>query len=243
MTVTPARSVEIDGLFNMRDLGGFRAGDQTTKWQTLYRSDALDRVTQQGREQFAALGIATIVDLRDDSERQLALTALPGVTIVPSPILQGINDSIRDPGITIEAFYAWLVREHGTNYVNALRQVTNALNTPVLVHCTAGKDRTGTLVAMALLSIGVDRDDVLHDYSQSEHHLAGEWADRHRANFLQAGYTLTPNLERLLARSPAETLDETLTLLETEHGSVPEYLRAHGMREPDFQHLAASLLD
>lgn len=230
-------------MHNLRDVGGYRAGDQTTKWRTLYRSDAFDRLTDRGREQFSELNIARVIDLRDDSERSFAPSALPPeTTVIANPIFQGVDATIRNPNATIEEFYLHLVGNHGTNYVSALQHILVEPDAAVLVHCTAGKDRTGTLVALALTSIGVDSDDILHDYAQTELLLSGAWAERHLAMMREHGIAITPTLERLLVSSPTEALSQTLEFIEQRFGSVADYLTAHGFSASELDALATKLL-
>lgn len=244
MKTAPERRVIVDGMYNLRDIGGYRSGSQRTKWQTLYRSDALHHITPLGVNQFSQLGIETIIDLRDDVERAHQPTALPtDVRVIASPIFQGVDATINDPNISIGGFYSNLLENYAPNYVRGIRHIIENNDGPVLVHCTAGKDRTGTLVALALTAIGVDREDVLHDYAQTELYLAGEWADRHIEHMQLLGVKLTPALRDLLVRSPRETLDATLVSVEAQHGSVVDYLRAHGLSEHELDQLAELLLE
>lgn len=244
MTSAPERRVLVDGMYNLRDIGGYRSGSQRTKWQTVYRSDALHRLTPLGIDQFSRLGIETIIDLRDDVERAHQPTALPGaVRVIASPIFQGVDATINDPDISIGTFYSNLIENYTPNYVRGIRHIIEHNDGPVLVHCTAGKDRTGTLVALALTAIGVDREDVLHDYAQTEQYLAGEWADRHIEHMQSLGIELTPALRDLLVRSPSETLDAALASVESQHGSIVDYLRAHGLSDHEIDLLAALLLE
>jgi protein-tyrosine phosphatase len=243
MPHSAVRTIDVEGVYNLRDVGGYRAGGQITKWQTLYRSDALDKLTDRGREQLHDLGIARVVDLRDDSERRFAPSALADTSvIVANPIFQGVDDTLRRPDVTLEEFYLHLVANFGANYVAALRHILATDDQPVLVHCTAGKDRTGTLVAFTLNAVGVDNDDVLHDYAQTEQLLSGEWAEQHLSLMLSHGVTLTPSIERLLFASPTEALAHTLDYVEREFGSVSGYLRAHGFTEHERETLSAKLL-
>lgn len=243
MTESFSRTVEVEGLHNLRDVGGYRAGDQTTRWRRLLRSDAPHQLTERGQQQFDALEIATVIDLRDDLERRFAPSQLVGRTsVVENPIFQGVDTTINDPDFGLEDFYRYLIDHHGENYVSALRVIAASNQQPVLVHCTAGKDRTGTVVAFALTAVGVDRDDILHDYAQTESLLAREWAEQHVALMQQHGLTITPKLRRLLVASPVEALDDTLHHIDRTHGSVRDYLSAHGLHENDLNALATLLL-
>jgi protein-tyrosine phosphatase len=244
MSETRTRHIQVDGLYNLRDIGGYRSGSQHTKWQTLYRSDALHRITPTGLNRFSALNVGTVLDLRDDTERAYSPSLLPqDVQIIASPIMQSIGDTLTTSGISIHSLYQNLLENYAANYVRGIRYVLNNAHAPVLVHCTAGKDRTGTFVALVLLAIDVDREDVLHDYAQTENLLAGEWAQQHLSVMRSTGLDITPELHTLLVQSPSEALDSALARLEQRFGSVGDYLRAHGLSDAERDALADMLLE
>lgn len=215
-----------------------------TRWQTLYRSDALHRITEPGAEQFASLGVHTILDLRDDFERRTHTTNFHSAPrIVVSPITTDVSDSIRSPDVTLERLYLEFIDQSGEKYANALRHISTAREgAAVLVHCTAGKDRTGTVIALTLTAIGVDRDDVLHDYAETERLLEGEWADRHIEWMKSHGFVINENLRRVLVQSPVDALDNTLAHIDERYGSVVDYLRMHGLTDLEIDDLAQALL-
>lgn len=238
-----SRSIPVDGLFNLRDTGGYRAGDRRTRWGRLLRSDGLHHLGDAGRAQLDALGLGLVLDLRDDAEREHAPSLVsPGTRIVANPIFQSATESLR-AGITLEGLYRHLLDDHGANYAIGLDRIASADERPVLVHCTAGKDRTGTLVALALTAVGVDRDDVLHDYALTEQNLAGPWLDRHVDMLTQYGVEITPEIMRLLGGSPAEALDGALNHVISRHGSVRDYLRACGLDDAQLDRLGERLTE
>lgn len=194
--------------------------------------------------QFNELGVSTVLDLRDDSERTYAPSVLPeNVQIIPSPIMQSIGNTLNDADVSIHSFYQNLVDTYATNYVRGIRHLINNADGPVLVHCTAGKDRTGTFIALVLLAMDVDREDVLNDYAQTEEYLAGEWANQHIAFMRASGLEITANLHTLLVQSPSDALDSALTRIEQRYGSVPDYLRTHGLSDAEMQSLGELLLE
>ena len=241
MTET-TRTLTVDGLFNLRDLGGLRAGDRTVLPGRVLRSDGLFRLTDTGREQLDALGVATALDLRDDAERahQPSLVS-DAVTVVPTPMFQGAAQSVRD-GISLEALYRDLLDGFGENYAVAVRRLATHDERPVLVHCTAGKDRTGTVVALALSAIGVDRDEIIADYALTEQNLAGQWVDAHIDMLDRFGVAITPELMRLVGGSPASAMAETLDYVAERYGSARAYLLGNGVTEAELAALERRLL-
>ena len=170
----PARRLELEGAWNFRDLGGYRARDgRRLRWRRLFRADGLDRLTATDLEQIERLRLRTVIDLRTGDEvarGRLATTAGRG-RLVPPPDarrpsapgpLRHLDRPVRRPSstsawsppppTTVAAFLAWSATRH---------------RYPLVFHCFAGKDRTGILTALVLGLLGVADDDIAADYALS----------------------------------------------------------------------------
>ena len=110
----------------------------------------------------------------------------------------------------------------------------------VLVHCTAGKDRTGVAVALMLEAVGTDRDAVISDYAVSEPNLAGPWADRMLAGIEQMGAPLTPEIRELMTGTPPAAIEQALTWID-EHGGSAAYLQSGGLTDTELDALRVRL--
>ncbi len=160
-TKTPAeRVINPEGTTNFRDLGGYVAYDGSdVAWRTLFRSDSLDRLTEEGVETFLALGIRTVVNLRSEN---VDTVDVPGVTSAANmiPLPWHMTGAIEDVCQTYRNF-VW-------DNLNVFREVflllADAENLPLLFHCAAGKDRTGVLAAVILKSLGVADEIICADY-------------------------------------------------------------------------------
>ncbi|MDQ4501473.1 tyrosine-protein phosphatase [Sinomonas sp. ASV322] len=240
---TPAAAnpvIPVDGTHNFRSAGGYAAGDRTVRERKLFRSDALHRLTEGGRSAVEDLGITTVIDLRDASELESAPSAVGGLplTIAHTPIF----DSVRVPGIaavtSLGEVYRLIVERHADRLAAAVRHIADSGDGAVLVHCTAGKDRTGLVVATALLAVGVDREQVLADYAASGENLSGAWADAMLAAVERhVGGSIDETTRELVTASPAEVLAEALDVLDALHGSAAGLLRAHGFTDADLARL------
>ncbi|MFC4223072.1 tyrosine-protein phosphatase [Lysinibacter cavernae] len=244
MTDTLDRTVYVDGLYNMRDEGGLRAGSTYLRSGKLYRSDGLHRLTDRGREQLETMNIATVIDLRDDAERLQSPSNVEGLslTVRPTPIFQGADQVISGPDMTLTEFYTRMLDQYPAHYARVLRTIAHSGDDRVLVHCTAGKDRTGTAIALTQIAVGVVRDDVLNDYALTEKNLAGPWLDSHLEMVKHMGIQPTPAMVQLIGGSPVEAIDQTLKHVDERYGSVIDYLLAAGLTEGDLTALAAVLL-
>ncbi len=123
-----------------------------------------------------------------------------------------------------------------------MRLIAESGDDAVLVHCTAGKDRTGLVVALALLAAGVDRAEVVADYALTSANLAGPWADAMLARMREAGAEIGPDLEEIVTASPAELMEAVIARWDAEWGSPSGYLRAYGFTDADLAALTAALL-
>jgi protein tyrosine/serine phosphatase len=167
------RWIELDGAVNVRDLGGLPTEDGgTTAPGVLLRSDNLQDLSDKDVQRLTELGVRTIVDLRTPSEVQQegpGPLVVAGVRHVNLDLIPGwgsdraVPHEQREEG-DLSHFYLGYLDDAPDAVVQALREVSGADGATV-VHCAAGKDRTGVVCAFALLVAGVPRDEVVADYA------------------------------------------------------------------------------
>ncbi|MDI9918289.1 tyrosine-protein phosphatase [Rhodococcus sp. IEGM 1379] len=238
-----SRRLDLNGTYNVRDVGGYPLGEGATKWHKLFRSDALHALDQAGRDALRELNLDLVIDLRESHEVEKAPNALQGVghREVHVPVYDGAID-IAGTGFDLTALYLQMVTDHAAALTSAVRLIAASGSAPVLVHCTAGKDRTGLVIALTLAAVGVDERDIIADYVVSETMLAGEWSARmveaFKAYDLPAGF----DIDEMVCASPAVLMRATLTYLDDTHGGVQPFLLAHGMTESELADLRACLI-
>ena len=243
---TPRR-YPLPGTYNFREVGGYHAGSSTTKWCKLYRSDALNRLTDEARDDLRQRDIRTVIDLRDDEERRHNPSLLEGlpVRVVESPIFSGSASSFLASDITLARLYETVVTENADAIVRAIRVIASSGEGEgaVLVHCTAGKDRTGLVVAFALLAVGVDRQEVVADYAMTQQNLPDSLMAPIIARLKAMHVPDSTTIDELVSGSPAHVLEETIDLVVRQHGSVRAFLTDNGMTEGELDDLAHVLLE
>lgn len=174
------RLVKLDGAVNFRDAGGYRTADgHWVKMGEVYRSDALDKLTDADLAKLKRLGIGTDYDLRTAAERTAAPDRVPaGTSYVVADVLAGSDMTTTMP--TTEAGAVAMMTDgekfmvSGATAETAYRKVFAGAvgGDGVLFHCSAGKDRTGWANAALLTALGVPRETVMQDYLASNDYRA-----------------------------------------------------------------------
>ena len=246
----------IDGVSNFRDLGGLPlVGGGVTRQGRLLRSATLRSLSDTGVDQLNSIPVGNIVDLRTRAEDRLdPEPRIEGVSVTKVALSGGetartvrqaltTGEEIQPQDILLD-MYLSMVENEGDSIGQAISLTADALSRDdgaVLIHCTAGKDRTGLVVAMILDAIGVHREAIINDYAASEEQLSGVWLHEILQAIQRAGISLNESSRQLLTLSPTKVMDAILSHIEQEHHSVQEYLAGHGVQERSFELLAEAL--
>jgi protein-tyrosine phosphatase len=231
----------VDGLINLRDLGGMRTeSGATTLPGRLLRSESPHTLTDAGLRAILDLGIGAVIDLRTASEREKRPSPLveAGVRSVHAPIFTD-DDEYPDHLATAGEVYCWWLRERRTGVAAAMQAIADAPSAPILVHCHAGKDRTGVVIAMVLRLAGVSIGDVADDYAVSGVQLSDMLA-RDRVTAVERG--MDPVRVERLFTVPREAMLHTMECIDTEHGGVASLLRSIGLDASSIDRLKTLLL-
>lgn len=250
---------ELEGTFNFRDLGGLPTAGGPTAYGVLYRSDALHALTPAGEAELAASDIGVIVDFRTPTERDLSRDRLPEarrIREVHLPLLEGAMSHIVKEALeasalgdhtafgraaehamanlpTLAEMYVQMLEHGAASFAQVARLIAAPDDAPgVLIHCTAGKDRTGVCAALILDAVGVTRDAIVADYAATEQHLSGAWLDAMKRTVERFGVVVTPELAVIMGGSPPTAIEQALAWIDAQGGSAA-YLASGGLTDAE----------
>jgi protein-tyrosine phosphatase len=233
-----SRHVPFTEVFNFRDLGGYTTADgRTVLWRRLYRSDSLHRLAGDDRETFASLGIRTVLDLRRPTEiardgrvpEQLSLTYRHIHPEHPEWRADSY-DEVAGVARYLADRYLELAEEGAVGLAAAIGVIADAGTAPLVMHCVAGKDRTGVVSALSLELLGVSDVDIAEDYALTRLGERRYSAWLRRTDPARAALTPPP---RYYTMTPPEAMLAFLADLRARYGSVRRYLTEAGGLPPE----------
>ena len=253
----------MEAIQNFRDIGGCRTTNGlVVRRGAVYRSASLAYASDSDLRELASLGVRTVCDLRTHEERTESPDRIPrheGVRSLHIPIevnhhtalgpiarlmwlLSGKAGRLDYEEIARESYREYVV-DFRSEFASVIKLASEPHNLPLLIHCTAGKDRTGFICAVLQLTLGVPQEAVMEHYLQSNDHL-----DRFRkvtldrVRFLKVfGVSKQKILPLLEVRS--EYLEAALDQIRSDYGTVRDYvLEGLGLSDDDVGHLKRLLL-
>jgi protein-tyrosine phosphatase len=262
--MTPIRTLRLAGSCNFRDCGGYETVHGThVRWGRLYRSGLMSGLTPLATAQVTALGLRAVCDLRRNAERSQHPNPDFGAcvrrfewdtTTESSPIRDRAFTGTEAAAVAHAAMiemYQQLPFKLQSRLAGVFAALDHAGDGATVVHCMAGKDRTGVAIALVLAALGVPREAILEDYvlTNSAVDLRAQLLGRRAtgAGLATSGdslLALSPTaLEAVLAARP-EYLTASLTAIETRCGSIAAYLSEDlAVTAPTLQRLHRSLTE
>lgn len=236
------RVLPLSGIHNFRDYGGYRARGGTLRTGHLWRSGHHFGATPQDLDEVHRIGIARVIDLRGDSERAQfpclrheewagQVVFHPGETAgdhgkaVHDEAAAGVQTVDDARGAMVKLYDKLPFRPVLVGTFRLYLQTLAEDHGPSLLHCFAGKDRTGVGAAIVHRLLGVHPDDVMADYlltntaGDSEARIAAAAANI-RESF---GRSMTDDALRMIMSVQPEFLDQAFAAMEREHGTFEAY--------------------
>jgi len=252
--------IELDGAVNARDLGGLPAGDGgRIAPRTLLRSDNLQDLSPADvRKLIDDIGLTTVIDLRSTTEAEsegqpplqrtggvehVHMSVLPEVgertdVVADALLLKSERDRSRYPDDVMCGHYLGYLEDRPESVAGAVRAIADAPGA-ALVHCAAGKDRTGVVIALALSAVGVPAEEVIADYARTDERIEAILR-RLIGSRTYEGDLKDSAIDR--HRPRAETMKAFLEQASVRYGGVTQWLGEHGFGAVDVARLRAKLV-
>jgi protein-tyrosine phosphatase len=226
------RHIVLDGVCNLRDLGGYSVADGgMTRWRQVLRSDSLHGLHDSGKDALIGAGLTAVIDLRDASEianqpspfhahRHVRYTHVPLFAHLDLHAQLSRLSAAED--ILLE-LYCEVLAERKAALSEALSAVADAAPGAVLFHCTVGKDRTGVLAALLLAAVGASAEDIIADYALTTGRIDGirqGMLSKLAADGVDGQACLS------LFSSKPSTMRGMLDYLDSRHGGIETYLHS-----------------
>jgi protein-tyrosine phosphatase len=235
----------METIYNFRDFGGYRSQNgMRLKNGLLYRSGDLSTASDTDLDCLKSLGIKTIVDLRSEGERQRQPDRIPDAksftffNVPMRPIVDYHARSLRrllslmfgrERRLDYIAESRKAYREYATGYLSQLRElfqrISHPNNLPVLIHCSAGKDRTGVVSSLIQLVLGVSAETAMDDYLKTNG-LLDSYSKEIFQRLKKLAYFGVPwKMYLPLFDARSEYLNAAFTQVKEEFGAIDEWFR------------------
>lgn len=235
-------------LRNLRDVGGLRTADgRQVREGVVYRSASpMFMDAAQVAHLVDRLGIRTRVDLRSDvelSEISNEHLAEAAITVAHLPFLSGGGwRSHADDvpvGVRVATHYLGYLEHSSESVTSVVRLLADHDTGPVLMHCSAGKDRTGVALAMVLSSVGVTDEEIVRDYARTQEDLEALLEQLRGLPAYRARLDALP--EESLTADPS-SMETFLARVHETYGGARPYFTRHGVEDRVLDDLEARLL-
>ena len=228
MSDSPARHLNLAGASNFRDLGGYRTGDgRTVRWRQIFRSNHLGHLTGEDIGVVRGLGVRSAFDFRGAHERAEALCGMTDITVYSLPVEPTVVAALRAiaaSGTALSTAHA--VEVMRDSYRSYVQQNTPRFRTlfahlledsaPLVIHCTAGKDRTGFACALILHTLGVPDEVISEDYLLT---------NRFYRRDPSASSDLPDDVRQVLGSVQTSFLGAAFEAIDADYGDLERYLR------------------
>jgi protein-tyrosine phosphatase len=248
--------LRLESAFNLRDFGGYATADgRVVRRGMLYRSGTMALLSDADAAHLRSLGIRAICDFRRGNERTAEPTLWHGAEVdyfcrdysessgLLGEMLKRTDATAEDMREAMLSLYRVIPVDHAASYRAMFAQIANG-RVPILINCSAGKDRTGVGAALILAALGVPRETIVADYLLTNEHADWNWLLAQRNTLVARARRVRPEVLEPLLTVDVAYLDALFAVLDERHGGVDGYLtQALGVDEAARKALRTRLLD
>lgn len=254
------RLLPLEGGVNFRDMGGYPAADgRRVKWGHLFRSGTMARLTEADRAHLAERGIRTVIDFRTESEHahepnEWGMGLGEGYWRRPHDETFGNWSDLdparlgteRDAEKVLEAGFRKLPEQQAIAYAEMFRRLAEG-HVPAVIHCTAGKDRTGGGAALILAMLGVPREHIVADFLLTQRAFKPPTSQSGARRNPDPKYQRFAEMKRevlaVFSSARPSFIAAFLDSLDEQHGGIDNYAKALGFTDADREAIRAGLLE
>ncbi|WP_216830551.1 tyrosine-protein phosphatase [Alkalihalobacterium elongatum] len=237
-----SRDIYLEGVVNFRDLGGYPTADgRKVKWGQFFRSGALNGLTENDVVRLQNLGIKRICDLRRSIEtKSKPNPRISGIDYIHLPVipenedkeqvrqvgelsLHGEKIQLGEPGEMLLRLNRVIAHQTNT-YSQLLRMLFEEESVPLVIHCVAGKDRTGVCSSLILMTLGVPEEIVIEDFTYTNNYLEQLKQKILTKRFLEKTKDVNPQSIDALLEARPDYLKAFLKEIADHYGTFDDYL-------------------
>jgi protein-tyrosine phosphatase len=247
MPASPDRHLNLSGASNFRDLGGYPTADgRTVRWRQIFRSNHLGHLSDDDAAVLRQLGVRSAFDFRGAEERTAAQCGMSEITVHSLPVEPTVVAALRAivaGGTPLSTDHAIeVMRESYSGYVQKNTGRYRTLfahlledSAPLVIHCTAGKDRTGFACALILHTLGVSQHTISEDYLLTNQYYRRD--PNHSSD-------LPDDIKQVLGSVREAFLAAAFEAIDADYGDLETYLRdGLGLGKAERAHLEARYLE
>ena len=246
------RHLDIDGAYNVRDLGGYPTSDgRQTRWKTFVRASSLHALQPSAQSALLDYGIRTVIDLRRTVETKQAPNVFEGSTeiaylhqnLLGDEVPVGEEDAVATGELAdyIMASYTRWLDQRQPQIGETLATLADPDARPAVYHCAGGKDRTGVISALLLGLAGVPQEVIAEDYALSARYLLDRYFAEEASTDSNPGDYTWQDYQREFC--PPDAMLKVLGYVDEQYGGIEPYVRTIGVDSGQIESIRTALVE
>lgn len=224
----------IKSIENMRDIGGYLVENRRLPYGKIIRSNLPDKITKSDLDNLERMGVKTVIDLRSEDEIKKAASVFEGnqcFKLLHYPINGGGNI----PNTSKDVSISYMKMLEGKEEIYKIFKVLAEEEKGILYFCNAGKDRTGVVTALILMTLGVDKKDIIADYTLSNVYIMDSLKKFEKNS-------TNKNIKEIITPK-MEYMEEFLNYFDEKYKTIDNYLHEIGITEEEINKIKNKYLE